>query len=588
MASRRSSARLSGGGEALTDTRNGVTGSWVNGVARKRDEVFGMGIIGPESKKRKKEVKKVFKPQPVPQQNSSDTPPEEIINLPPPPSEKKIARRRESTRAIRERSPLSPDLKKQRTGLKQRSKLPELSQSSKTHSQPIDFLEFSAPSRPRASMPRPSSPPRRTFLSSSISKPSSTSSTQPSIIVGNMAPPPPPPTGGFIRKTRKSMMGTRDLTSEALVPVPDSETPMIKKNREIREAQARRSSMGMRGQRASSSLGRGDISIPHHSVESSNLYKHISTTLPEPIRARHLLVYCSKRATDDELEKKGKGKQRDMGTEEGDKLVREIMEEFMMTLGKGGIDTNVFAGAGGSTSVPLRPHPRNNSNKEVEAKMNSVIKRCKEEDRLWSRLIHLANEKQAKVVKEINSKLPNPEPSFTNLSIGDEWMSRALTLAEEVINEGEGNIEGLGDFGEVEFKVDNLHHLTHTSLQYSLQATRFLDGIFSSLISDLQTSPSQTSHQTHDPSDTLDPLSLVSVPSGSRKKEDTMVMLRTLASIEGGQSTFVSDSAPASGSGTGSGSGVGIGVGSGLNNSTNGARIGMTPRRMGTTPRRGR
>ena len=68
-----------------------------------------------------------------------------------------------------------------------------------------------------------------------------------------------PPTGPFIRKTRKSMVGMQDLTSEAVVPIPDSETPMIRKNKELREAQ-RRSSLGMRGQRASSSLGRGEIS----------------------------------------------------------------------------------------------------------------------------------------------------------------------------------------------------------------------------------------------------------------------------------------------------------------------------------------
>jgi kinetochore protein Mis13/DSN1 len=50
-----------------------------------------------------------------------------------------------------------------------------------------------------------------------------------------------------------------DMSGEAVVPVPEGETPMIRKNRELREAQ-RRSSLGMRGQRASSSLGRGEIS----------------------------------------------------------------------------------------------------------------------------------------------------------------------------------------------------------------------------------------------------------------------------------------------------------------------------------------
>lgn len=68
----------------------------------------------------------------------------------------------------------------------------------------------------------------------------------------------------FVRKTRKSM-GVNQLPLEIraddeLVPLPESETPMIRKNKELREAQSRRTSLGMRGQRSSSSLGRGDLS----------------------------------------------------------------------------------------------------------------------------------------------------------------------------------------------------------------------------------------------------------------------------------------------------------------------------------------
>lgn len=75
-----------------------------------------------------------------------------------------------------------------------------------------------------------------------------------------MAPP-----SGFVRKTRKSMKGweipsLEDGSVDSVVPLPESETPMIRKNKELREAQSRRSSLGGRGQRASSSLGRGEIS----------------------------------------------------------------------------------------------------------------------------------------------------------------------------------------------------------------------------------------------------------------------------------------------------------------------------------------
>jgi hypothetical protein len=51
-----------------------------------------------------------------------------------------------------------------------------------------------------------------------------------------------------------------DGSLDSVVPIPESETPMIRKNKELREAQQRRSSMGLRGQRASTSLGKGEIS----------------------------------------------------------------------------------------------------------------------------------------------------------------------------------------------------------------------------------------------------------------------------------------------------------------------------------------
>jgi hypothetical protein len=52
----------------------------------------------------------------------------------------------------------------------------------------------------------------------------------------------------------------REEASDSMVPLAESETPMIRKNKELREAQSRRSSLGMRGHRASTSLGRGDAS----------------------------------------------------------------------------------------------------------------------------------------------------------------------------------------------------------------------------------------------------------------------------------------------------------------------------------------
>lgn len=377
-----------------------------------------------------------------------------------------------------------------------------------------------------------------------------------------------------------------DISGEAVVPVPDSETPMIRKNKELRAAQERRSSLGMRGQRASSSLGRGEISIPHHSVDSAVFYKHISSTLPEPIRARHLLVFCAKRAADAEM--KDKGKKRAVGsTQEGDEIVDAIMAEFITTLAKGGVDTNVFAGVGSSSIVPLKPHPRNASNREVEAKMNTVIKRCKDEDRHWSALIHRANRKQTEVVNAISKKTASQSvPSFSDLPESDLWMSRALQLANDVLGQGDGELASHGDFEDVEFKVDSLLQRSHSALQYSLQATRFLDGIFSALTSDLrartQFGESSTLPGGGAETDAPDAVALLSTTAktkqtggskGKGKERDPMAMLRVLAAVDArDQSSAAVEAAarlpPAS-----------------LSSSTS-HPPGTTPRRPAVTPRR--
>ena len=82
--------------------------------------------------------------------------------------------------------------------------------------------------------------------------------------------------------------------------------------------------------------------IPHASVDSKLLYTHLGSQMPEPIRARHLIAWCAKRAVDAETSKKGKSKGKDR-TDNGDRILNEIMDEFITSLGRGQVDTNVFA-----------------------------------------------------------------------------------------------------------------------------------------------------------------------------------------------------------------------------------------------------
>lgn len=85
------------------------------------------------------------------------------------------------------------------------------------------------------------------------------------------------------------------------IALPFSDTPINNRNKEFRKkggaGGARRSSLGMRGRRASSLIENGHSAIPHREVEPAEFYKHIEAEgLSEPRRMKQLLTWCGERA----------------------------------------------------------------------------------------------------------------------------------------------------------------------------------------------------------------------------------------------------------------------------------------------------
>lgn len=83
-----------------------------------------------------------------------------------------------------------------------------------------------------------------------------------------------------------------------VITLPFSDTPIINRNKEMRKKggnSVRRSSLGLRGRRASSLIDNGHSAIPHREVETSDFYKHIETTLMEPRRMKQLLTWTGER-----------------------------------------------------------------------------------------------------------------------------------------------------------------------------------------------------------------------------------------------------------------------------------------------------
>ncbi len=92
--------------------------------------------------------------------------------------------------------------------------------------------------------------------------------------------------------------------SATKIALPFADTPVIRRNKAMRENKSgkgeRRSSLSLRGRRASSLIDAGNSSaLPHSEVEVSNFYKHIeSEGLPEPRRMKQLLTWCATRCLD--------------------------------------------------------------------------------------------------------------------------------------------------------------------------------------------------------------------------------------------------------------------------------------------------
>ena len=110
----------------------------------------------------------------------------------------------------------------------------------KNEAELLDLLDFGEPERVLPSAPKPITPPR----------PAAT--TLPSTLYTTPS-----------RRSRRLTVapGTAADAAEEMIPLPIEDTPMIRRNQEMRErASRRRSSAGNRGARMSENLGRGDIS----------------------------------------------------------------------------------------------------------------------------------------------------------------------------------------------------------------------------------------------------------------------------------------------------------------------------------------
>jgi kinetochore protein Mis13/DSN1 len=79
------------------------------------------------------------------------------------------------------------------------------------------------------------------------------------------------------------------------------------------------------------------LAQPHSSVNDTSLYKHIDSELPEPDRARQLILLCAARAP---LPAPREGK--DPPSEKGAQLFQDMKDDLLLLLAERKIDMNVM------------------------------------------------------------------------------------------------------------------------------------------------------------------------------------------------------------------------------------------------------
>ncbi|KAK6007433.1 hypothetical protein QM012_004247 [Aureobasidium pullulans] len=267
----------------------------------------------------------------------------------------------------------------------------------------------------------------------------------------------------------------------AKIPLPFGETPVLRRNKEMRKLSAeksRRSSSGMRGRRASSLIEAGSsrgsefnieaskldesdsnradfdlqrqqielypehgedreskieeanwesvaTAVPHSQVETNEFYKHISQDLVEPKRMRQLLLWCGHRA----LPEKSGGGQMDAAETAAMHAARVIQEELLNEFSsRNNLSYWYDREDTAPTVLVKKPNPRNIQNAEKLQQLEAELARLQEEKRSWDVLLSSTappkpsaadTDAQASSQPQLDISPPAINPALLDLSQAD-------------------------------------------------------------------------------------------------------------------------------------------------------------------------
>ncbi|TLD21465.1 hypothetical protein PspLS_08864 [Pyricularia sp. CBS 133598] len=217
------------------------------------------------------------------------------------------------------------------------------------------------------------------------------------------------------------------------IALPFSDTPIMDRNKELRRkggaggGGARRSSLGMRGRRASSLIESGHSALPHREVNAGEFYKHIEADVMEPRRMKQLLTWCGERAL---LDRPAHGSVDSMNSN-AILGARAIQDQLLKDFGNKSEFSDWFsredeAGeAEPKRPVITKPNPVNIENEKKIEELEATIKRLKLEKKKWLALEKPPPEIPPLFEEEDPTKAPLPDEGA--LDEEEARMLRSLT-----------------------------------------------------------------------------------------------------------------------------------------------------------------
>ncbi|RYC54036.1 hypothetical protein CHU98_g12173 [Xylaria longipes] len=271
---------------------------------------------------------------------------------------------------------------------------------------------------------------------------------------------------------------TEEVSEARKIALPFSDTPIINRNKEMRKKTGnRRSSVGMRGRRASSLINSGHSAIPHREVAASEFYKHIEADgLTEPRRMKQLLTWCGERSL---------AEKPPLGSLNSNAILgaRAIQDQLLKDFSSRSEFSDWFA----REEVPeaprppaiVKPNPRNIEHDEHIVTLEERIKRLKAEKKKWQTLKRQAPE----MPLLFDSSEPGPSQSLPDTSLLDPEEAQILAslstpsapTIKSLIPITQSRLQDLQK--SLEFNIDCLADSVHKVEQRMVTASRQADRV---------------------------------------------------------------------------------------------------------------